>query len=58
MIYLYEVGYSVGGANLPPSIKEVRANNPKEGEAKLQNDIPKGLSIRCIKLIGSKYIDK
>jgi len=58
MIYVYEVGYSINTTNLPPCIKEVRASNPKEGEIKLQSDIPKGLSIRCIKLVGSKGIDK
>lgn len=55
MIYIYEVGYSKESVNLPPCIKEVNASNPNEGKKRIKEEVPDGLNIRKITLIGSRY---
>lgn len=54
MIYIYEVGYATEISNLPCCVKEVDATNPKEGEIKLKKEVPTGMKIRKITLIGSR----
>lgn len=60
MIYVFEVGYTREKFNLSPCIKEVVAKDANEGKKIIKKEIPKGMGIRQITLIGSKksHIDK
>jgi hypothetical protein len=54
LIYVFEVGYQRNGYNLPPCIKDVLADNANNAKKKLKEEIPVGMKIRAINLIGSR----
>ncbi len=54
MIYVFEIVYSVNGNNLPPQVKEVKAQTSVYAEKILKEDCPKNFKVKEITLIGSR----
>jgi len=54
VLYIFEVVYSVNGSELPPQVKEIKAQTPIYAEKFLREDCPDNFKINSMTLIGSR----